>query len=62
VPRGDGLGVRCGHWLLGDGGGLALLAADDERNLDRCLLAEGLDGGLELRALGRALCIVFLIA
>jgi hypothetical protein len=53
--------VRCGHWLLGDGGGLALLAADDKGNLDRCLLAEGLDGGLELRALGRALGIVFLI-
>ena len=62
MPGGDRFGVRCGHWLLGDGGGLALLAADDERNLDRCLLAEGLDGGLELRALGGALCIVFLIA
>jgi hypothetical protein len=46
---------------LGDGGGLALLAADDEGDLDGCLLAEGLDGGLELRALGRALGIVFLI-
>jgi hypothetical protein len=53
--------VRCGHRLLGDGGGLALLTADDERNLDRCLLAEGLDSGLELRTLGGALCIVFLI-
>jgi len=54
--------VGCGHRLLGDGGRLAFLAADDERNLDRCLLAEGLDGGLELRALSRSLCIVFLIA
>ena len=53
--------MRCGHGLLRDGSGLALLAADDEGNLDRCLLAESLDGFLELRAVGRALCIVFLI-
>jgi len=53
--------VRCGHGLLGDGRGLALLATDNEGNLDWGLLAESLDGFLELRALGRALCIVFLV-
>jgi hypothetical protein len=52
--------VRCGHLLLGNCRGLALLATDNEGNLDRCLLTESLDGFLELRALGRALCIVFL--
>ena len=46
--------------MLGDGRGLALLATDDEGNLEGSLLAESLDGFLELRALGRALCIVFL--
>ena len=52
--------MRCGHGLLGDGRGLALLAANDKGNLNGCLLTESLDGFLELRALGRALCIVFL--
>ena len=53
--------MRCGHGLLGDGRGLALLATDNEGDLNGCLLAESLDGFLELRALGRTLCIVFLM-
>ena len=61
MPLGDGLGVRCGHGLLGDGRGLALLTTNDKGNLDGSLLTESLDGFLELRALGRALCIVFLM-
>jgi hypothetical protein len=53
--------VRCGHVLLGNGGGLALLAANDEGDLNGCFLTESLDGFLELHALDRALGIVFLI-
>jgi hypothetical protein len=53
--------MRGGIGLLGDGRGLALLATDNEGNLDGSLLAERLDGFLELHALGRALCIVFLV-
>ena len=53
--------MSCGIGLLGNGRGLALLATDNEGNLDGSLLAEGLDGFLELCAVGRALCVVFLM-
>jgi hypothetical protein len=46
--------------LLRDGRGLALLATDNEGNLDGSLLAERLDSFLELYAFGGALGIVFL--
>lgn len=54
--------MRCRHRLLGNGRGCVLFAANDERNLKRCLCAESLDGILELRAVGRAFLVVLLIA